>query len=345
MQVAWSCVANGTKLARYKEVGLVRVPEEELHKWREANREKCESDALMPRYAPNMKLALATKTHFTHAQKLTKDGGRYLFNEGRISIKPKEGYVEGFKILDEGVVSVIYSEQLWKDKEAFHALMRTDNEDADVEMNEDEIQALGRVESAIGACEAVRTGEEQLTIEVVLTRMKSSGGLGAFSEEQTKGLIGFRLRLLRHIADSFRNLVFQQVCGRIRVSIQDYNAVAPLDPRAMWAKVAILVHQYLRSLAEKYPPGATMSVGSYSSRSVFHARYLSKKAMKQLEFEGLYLKNVETDITRIFRTYPVRKPGVEKVMRARSALLDRFGKQILKVAVALETHATRAEAV
>ena len=69
MQVAWSCVATGTKLVRYKEVALVRVPDEDLHKWREADRERCESDALMPRFAPGMRYALATKTHFTHAQK------------------------------------------------------------------------------------------------------------------------------------------------------------------------------------------------------------------------------------------------------------------------------------
>ena len=71
MQVAWSCVATGTKLVRYKEVALVKVPEEDLNEWRAANRERCESDALMPRFAPGMRYACGTKTHFTHAQKKT----------------------------------------------------------------------------------------------------------------------------------------------------------------------------------------------------------------------------------------------------------------------------------
>ena len=67
--------------------------------------------------------------------------------------------------------------------------------------------------------------------------------------------------------------------------------------------------------------------------------------MKQLELEGVFLTGITGDITRLFRTYPVRKPGVEKVMRARSALLDRFGKQVLKVAVALDAQVTKAEAM
>ena len=179
-------MATGTKLPRYKEVSLVRVPDEDLNSWREANRERCESDALMPRFAPGMRYALATKTHFTHAQKLTQDGGRTLFNEGKVCIKVKADSREGQKILEEGVVAAVYNEKLWKDKPALHALMRTDNEDAEVEMNEDEIQALGRVESAVLACEAVKTGTEKLTIEVVLKRMKDSGGLGAYSEDHTK---------------------------------------------------------------------------------------------------------------------------------------------------------------
>ena len=345
MQVAWSCVANGTKRQRYREVSLVRVPEGDLNEWREANRERCEADALMPRFAPGMRYGCVTKTHFTHAQKLTQDGGRTLFNEGKVSIKVNEDSQEGYKILEEGVVCCVYNEKLWKDKPALYTLMRTDNEDADVELNEDEIQALGRVESAVSACEAVKTGTEALTIDVVLKRMKENGGLGAFTEEHTKVLIGFRLPLLPAISSSFRNIVFQQVCGRVRVVMADYHAIAPLDPRAMWAKVAILVHQYLRTLAEKFPPGATISSVSYSSRSSVAARCLPRKAMKQLELEGVFLKGVEGDITKLFRTYPVRKPGVEKVMRARSALLDRFGKQILKVASDLDAAFTKAEAL
>ena len=111
-------MATGTKLVRYKEVALVRVPEKDLIKWREANREHCESDALMPRFASGMRYALMTKTHFTHAQKLTQDGGRTLFNEGKITIKVKEDSQEGHKILEEGVVSCIYNEGLWNDKPA-----------------------------------------------------------------------------------------------------------------------------------------------------------------------------------------------------------------------------------
>ena len=113
-------MATGTKLVRYKEVALVKVPEEDLNEWRAANRERCDSDALMPRFAPGMRYALVTKTHFCHAQKLTQDGGRTLFNEGKVSIKVKEDSQEGHKILEEGVVSCVCNEKLWNDKPALN---------------------------------------------------------------------------------------------------------------------------------------------------------------------------------------------------------------------------------
>ena len=56
----------------------MRVPEADLEKWRATNKEKCEQDALMPKFSEGMKFACATKTHFCHSQKLTKDGGRSL---------------------------------------------------------------------------------------------------------------------------------------------------------------------------------------------------------------------------------------------------------------------------
>ena len=85
-EVAWSCIL-GIRANRYKQVEVVRVPESCLDDWRRSNAERCESDALMPSFSPNMRFALLSKNHFTHANKLARDGNRSLFNEGKIPIE------------------------------------------------------------------------------------------------------------------------------------------------------------------------------------------------------------------------------------------------------------------
>ena len=56
---------NKTNVNRYKEVKLCEVPEHHLAAWREANKQKCETDPLMPKYSPNMRLVCLTNTHLS----------------------------------------------------------------------------------------------------------------------------------------------------------------------------------------------------------------------------------------------------------------------------------------
>ena len=188
-EVAHSCLA-GVKLQRYKQVDAVRVPEHGLAQFRQANEERCRADALMPKYSPVMKLACATKTHFVHANKLRLDGNRTLMNDNRTPIvsKSTEEGSEDRKIVEEGVLVSIYSAKLWDDLEALEALMGADNDNADVEMAEDEIQALGRVEIAIKAC--TKDGTD-LTAANVIAAMQRAG-LRSYSLEQTRAFAVFR---------------------------------------------------------------------------------------------------------------------------------------------------------
>ena len=80
-----------------------------------------------------------SKAHFTHACKLFHDGNRTLFNEGKVQLALAEENKEGKKIVDEGVLCCVYNEQLWDDAEALMAIMDVDNEDADIEMGEDDL--------------------------------------------------------------------------------------------------------------------------------------------------------------------------------------------------------------
>ena len=73
-QVANDCCANGTSLSRYLFVPIVEVPQAQLEEVRQYNRSRCETDPLMPKYSCDIKYVAAGKTHFVHAQKLTKAG-------------------------------------------------------------------------------------------------------------------------------------------------------------------------------------------------------------------------------------------------------------------------------
>ena len=67
-EVARSCQKDGVRLNRYTCVDVVPVPSWALDAWRLANKHKCESSALMPKFSPEMSLACITRTHFTRPE-------------------------------------------------------------------------------------------------------------------------------------------------------------------------------------------------------------------------------------------------------------------------------------
>ena len=144
-EVAWDCKANKTKLTRYEHVDLVEIPSNALQEIRDINRERCQSDALMPRFSNEIQYICASKTHFVHCQKLAKDGNRSLFNDGKTCIIWQKEDVEGYQILEQGPVCVIYNSALFHDNAAINALAGEDNRNADVQWGWDEMQAFGRV--------------------------------------------------------------------------------------------------------------------------------------------------------------------------------------------------------
>jgi len=129
--IAWDCMEKTTQLQSYVQVDLVIIPFEMRESILAANREKCASDPLMPRFSPDMKYVCVSKTHFTHAQKLFYDSmflyPRYLFNAGNLVIKLQDDDVEGKEILSSGVMAVIYGPELLRDEDARCALALADN--------------------------------------------------------------------------------------------------------------------------------------------------------------------------------------------------------------------------
>jgi len=100
-EVAWDCKANKTKLQRYGHVDLIEIPSESSQQICNANRDRCQSDNLMPRFSSEIQYVCASKTHFVHAQKLAKEGTRTLFNKGEQIIRWQESDSEGALIMEQ----------------------------------------------------------------------------------------------------------------------------------------------------------------------------------------------------------------------------------------------------
>ena len=340
-EVTWSCKA-GVKHVRYKQVDAVRVPQKALVAWRNMNKERCASDALLPKYSPEMHLACLTKTHFTHGNKLFADGNRTLFNEGRIPIVFNEVTGESAKILTDGVVCSIYREELWDDPAAMDALMQVDNDDSDIQMGEDEMQFLGRVEVAVTS---LTTRKQEKTVQSVLEEMNRAG-LRTFSEEQARCFIEFRLRISAPVAECFRQCVFHSVCGRVVVTPSDFKLVAALDPRALWLKTAIIMRLYMSTMAEKFPPGHVATGPGFTGRVVsVTAIKLKLSWIKELGLCVSAMGRFEVAITKILCHYLVKSASLDKVMSARTMLFSNIGKLALKLGCALDAAATKAEAL
>ncbi len=60
-EVVGSIKSDGLSRRRYRDASVVKVPAEELDAFRDFNRRMCESDELLPPFAPHMRYALLTK--------------------------------------------------------------------------------------------------------------------------------------------------------------------------------------------------------------------------------------------------------------------------------------------
>ena len=155
--MAHDCITNHIQLQRYHQINVVKVPANRQESWRAANKAKCEMEPLMPAYSPNMAYACLTHTHFTHAMKFNGGGGT-LFNDKLTAIKYKPT-PEQQAIAENGVLAVVYGEELWDDHEAMARVMLGDNLNAAVQVGEDEVQAFGRVDRiVVGLIEQQKKG-------------------------------------------------------------------------------------------------------------------------------------------------------------------------------------------
>ena len=82
-EVTSDFMANKTKVTRYEDVDLVKIPENRRVEVLKVNESMCENEPLLPRFDKDIEYVCASKTsktHVVHGQKLVKEGKKKLYN-------------------------------------------------------------------------------------------------------------------------------------------------------------------------------------------------------------------------------------------------------------------------
>ena len=103
-----------------------------------------------------------------------------------------------------GPVTIMYSAELLKDTAALEALMREDNENANITLREDTMAAYGIVDKVV--TELVQnnaSGSQPLTDQDCLKACKAVLTEARFTEDMLLTLIRFRFRLTTTLSEVF----------------------------------------------------------------------------------------------------------------------------------------------
>ena len=194
---------NGTRRARYGAVKVVQLEGSWLQETLQVNEEKCNGDPLMPPFSSKIIYGLLNLTHFVHSQKLVQQGG-HLYDKGEIKIRLRDDDEEGKLMGEYGPLTIMYSAELLKDTAALEALMREDNENANITLREDTMAGYGIVDKVV--TELVQnnaSGSQPLTDQDCLKACKTVLHEARFTEEMLLTLIRFRFRLTPTLSEVF----------------------------------------------------------------------------------------------------------------------------------------------
>jgi hypothetical protein len=341
-EVAHDVLTNKTKLQRYGHCNIILIPEEMLQKMRDANRLRCSCDPLMPKFSKEMKFVAMSKTHFLHAHKLAQDGGRTLFNkQDGVPIVWKTDDYEGALILEHGIKCQIYDSSLLYDTDAASALASEDNLNATVQWGEDEMQAFGRASEMV---DRLSSGDGTTTIGLCIASLQIIG-LGQFTVDDWKDFLTLRMALPTAHSQVLQNCQFNACAGRVRVKPCDFGLSAKLDPRAPWAKVALILFQYISSLQDAT---GGVSAHTFTGRQEIVVRKMQPDVVKELVTEADFVMSVDAFIQQMCVAYGKPTQGSANQMNdllvCRGNLLSLCGRYLLRVGGLLEQAAKKAAA-
>ena len=330
-RVAEDIHMDGVKLPRYGSVKAVEVPHEELEHFREYNKRRCEEDDYMPPFHPSMKYMLLAKTHFTHALKLdnrlvTTSSGRVKLDIGRTE--------EGRMIQQRGVVTTIYKSALYYDVDALKAIMREENLNSRVELQEDEMSAyacvsdmLGQGRNKLGLQHDDKEKDAQRIVDAIHQTFRSYCG---FPRDHMLVIAKFRLDLPDGIAEAFRHLVFAASQGRIRIKVSQWKVISDLPDNYVLMRVALMIMAFKNAHDSMFPPNSVSSV-SIKGNQTENAPPFPKNSLDQLKLWPAFLVKVENILRRTFRAYGQKQGKGKELNLTVAFFFHKVGNYLLKV--------------
>ena len=195
---------NGTRPSRYVAVKVVKLKGKWLEDTLRVNEEKCNGDPLMPKFANKIVYGLLKLTHFAHSEKMFQDGSCTLYNRGETKIRLRDDDIEGKLMAQYGPTTIIYRAELLEDQAALEAIMREDNENANINMREDTMAAYGIVDNTITSLhQNAPQGSPGLNDQDCLKACKAVLTEARFTEDMLLTLIRFRFRLTTTLSEVF----------------------------------------------------------------------------------------------------------------------------------------------
>ena len=322
------------KRSRYEPVQLLEVPEALMKPFKAQNKEKCDSDPLMPAFSPDMEYVSVSTTHFSHACKLVIDGTHTLFNQsGLPKIRFNSDDSEGKEITSQGVLAVVYDQSIWEDEEAVIALSSLGNFNAAIDQGEDEMQAFGRINELITRMnDAEWKDKDDIPVSAILEGVKKSSGFGHFSQDQWKDFIAMRKSLTKFHTEVLVMCHFNIDARRIKLKSSNFMEVSKLDKRCPWIKVGLMLYGYQKSLegGHSHSSDKDSIIDVCNARPETYAKDLSSKTLWELRSEVQLQRSFEKEIKKSLNRYetPDLQASGNNQFKADAALQNARGKYL-----------------
>ena len=309
----------------------------------------------MPRYSPKMEYVCLTKTHFTHACKLIKDGDHTLFGKPNgTPIRLATGDSEGAEIMKHGINAVIFEKELWEDMDAVNAIASIGNLNAKIDAAEDEMQAFGRIDGIYNQMSKEDKWKDRakeaagIPVQAVMDCLINRCQLGHYTEGEWKNLIALRQVLTPAHSEILKMCQFNAVGSQIRLKCSSFAAVATLDRRCPFVKVALLLFQYLMT-AETLEKAANASNHSkddntfdteVAGRKSQYAKDIGLPLLSELQAEVNCLQSFEQFLKASLKHYSKadvsasfgdEDKAAHALLTARGDFLSKAGKLILRL--------------
>ena len=308
----------------------------------EVNRDKCKNDPMMPAFSDKITHVCLTRTHWTHAAKLAKEGYRTISNTGKTKIHWKTD--EAQMIFSRGIMVIEYMEKLWDDEQAMMHFMAADNLNASVGLSQDEMTMYGKVERLVQGSARSEPNNPNCDPRRVLDLIILEGQKD-FSNDQILHLINFRATLNDKVSNLFRACLFHLFGGQVRVNTTDFALVATLDIRCPWMKICVMLQHFAVTMKQVGGIKPSDTAHAYfSGRHVLQAKRLAANPLAQLKQEVEVLLRFEKFVKQMLKHYAVDQHGPGdggKVLMARSRFLCDVGTHAMKVGKALDEAAQK----